>query len=227
MKQFIFLSIAIVATFFLATPAFADNGYGAPCTQSYGQPCAVAQSIIVNKEVQNPANGDYVDNLGTNDAKYSPMQQVNFRISVTNTGNTTLSDVKVTDTLPNYVTFVSGAGTFDASTKKLTFHVMDLKAGETRSFSLVAKTVAANDLPNNQGITCVTNNVVATSNGMETSDNAQFCIQTQATTKGGTPVYPAPKVTKTPATGAESFALIGFIPSALAGLLLRKRTKQA
>jgi uncharacterized repeat protein (TIGR01451 family) len=224
MKYFAFIT-AVLASLLLVQPAFADQGYGAPCNSTYGQPCAVAKNLLINKEVQNPQSGDFVDNLGTNDPKFGPMQLVPFRVTVKNTGDATLSDVTVVDTLPNFVTFESGAGSFDSNSNKLTFHVVDLKAGESRSFTITAKTVAANDLPSNQGITCVTNNAFASSEGMQTSDNAQFCIQTQITTKGGLQVFPAPKVTKTPPTGPEALPLLGFISSAVAGLFLKKRSK--
>lgn len=45
------------------------------------------------------------------------------------------------------------------------------------------------------------------------------------TTKGGLPVYPPTKATTTPNTGPESIALIGLIPSAIGGLLLRRKAK--
>lgn len=227
MKKQLFLAITLFASSLFmvsATPAMADNsGYGVPCNTTYGSPCE-SKNIIVNKMVQNPQNGDFVDNLGMNDPKFGPMQNVNFRITVTNTGNVLLQDVDVVDTLPSYVTFASGAGDFDTNTKKLRFHVKDLKAGESRSFTITAKTVAANDLPSNQGITCVTNSVFAGANGMESTDNAQFCIQTKVTTKGGMQVFPAPSITKTPATGPEMAYLLGLIPMGSLGYFLRRKT---
>lgn len=45
-----------------------------------------------------------------------------------------------------------------------------------------------------------------------------------STTKGGQQVYPAPSTDKNPNTGPELFALIGLIPAAAAGFLLRKKT---
>lgn len=221
-KVLISLITIFALSLFFVTPVSANNG-GYGCTPSYGNPCNKSKKIMINKMVQDPKTGDFVDNLGTNDPKFGPEQNVNFRITVTNTGNSHLSEVNVEDTLPSYVTFVSGAGNFDANTKKLFFTISDLKAGEARSFTIVAKTVSASDLPSNQGITCVTNNVVARSNDMEVADNAGFCIQTKVTTKGGMPVYSAPTVTKTPATGAESMLLLGLIPSILTGFALRKK----
>lgn len=215
------LTFLAFSLFFVAPVAADNSGYGVPCTTTYGNPCE-SKKIMINKMVQNPKDGNFVDNLGTNDPKFGPEQSVNFRITVTNTGNTLLSDVDVIDTLPSYVTFTSGAGNFDQATKKLRFHVKDLKAGESREFTITAKTVKASDLPKNQGITCVTNHVFAGANGMEATDNAAFCIQTQKTTKGGLPVFEAPNVTTTPATGAESLMFFTLIPSVLTGFMLRK-----
>ncbi len=45
------------------------------------------------------------------------------------------------------------------------------------------------------------------------------------TTKGGQPVYQAPKTVETPKTGPELFSLLGLIPTALGGHFLRKKSK--
>ncbi len=44
-------------------------------------------------------------------------------------------------------------------------------------------------------------------------------------TKGGQPVYPAPQSEVAPNTGPEALALVGLIPTALGGLLLRRKIK--
>ncbi len=43
--------------------------------------------------------------------------------------------------------------------------------------------------------------------------------------KGGFPVYPAPVMNQTPATGPEMLPLLGMIPTALAGFALRRKSK--
>jgi hypothetical protein len=63
---------------------------------------------------------------------------------------------------------------------------------------------------------------------MTVSDSAQLCIEKQApVTRGGLAVMPAPKVTKTPATGAESLILFGLAPLGSLGYILRKKTNRA
>ena len=152
-----------------------------------------------------------------------------FNITVANTGSSTINKVTVKDTLPQFVSFTSGPGSFDSNTKVLTFDVNDLKAGETKTFTIVAKITDAGQLPADQGITCVVNQALATAeNGQQSSDNSQFCIQKPVLgeTKGGLKVFPAPAVTTTPSTGPEMLPLIGLIPTGLFGFLLRRKTSK-
>jgi len=102
-----------------------------------------------------------------------------------------------------------------------------LTAGESKTFTVTAKTADQGQIPSDQGITCVVNQVMATSdNGQQSSDNSQFCIQKPVLgeTKGGLKVFPAPAITTTPATGPEMLPLIGLIPSGALGFLLRKKS---
>jgi len=191
-----------------------------------GQTCVQIGNVLINKTVQNPQTGAFLDNLNINDPKFTPSSNVTFHITVTNTGGSTINKTTVKDTLPGFVSFVSGPGSFDSNTKVLTFDIGNLKAGESRTFTVAAKVADEKQLPSDQGITCVVNQVMATSdNGQQSSDNSQFCIQKPVLgeTKGGLKVLPAPKVTITPPTGPEMLPLIGLIPTGLFGFLLRRR----
>jgi hypothetical protein len=73
-------------------------------------------------------------------------------------------------------------------------------------------------------VNCVVNQAKATSGKNSSSDISQVCIQNSVpTTKGGLPVYPAPNMSQTPATGPEMLPLLGLIPGALGGLILRRK----
>ena len=143
-------------------------------------------------------------------------------------GNVVINKTTVKDTLPQFVSFVSGPGSFDSNTKVLTFDVGNLAAGESRTFTIAAKVADADKLPSNQGITCVVNQAMSTAdNNQQSSDNSQFCIGKPVlgeTTKGGLKVFPSQPITKTPATGPEMLGLLGLIPSAITGFFLRKKT---
>ncbi len=223
-----FLSVFALATFALMASVQGVRADTA-CQPIYGggQTCVQVGNVLINKTVQNPQTGSFVDNLNINDPKFAPASSVKFNITVTNTGSSTINKTTVKDTLPGFVSFVSGPGSFDSNTKVLTFDVNDLKAGESKTFTVTAKIVDGGQLPSDQGITCVVNQALATSeNGQQSSDNSQFCIQKPVLgeTKGGLKVFPAPAVTTTPATGPEMLPLIGLIPTGVFGFILRKKS---
>lgn len=228
MKKALPFSLLFSAFFLLgALPAAAD----VICQPIYGggETCVQKGNILINKTVANPKTGTFVDNLSINDDKFLQDQTVTFQLAVTNTGGTTLSTVNVKDVFPQFVNFVAGPGNFDPNSKTLTFALNNLNPNESRTFTLTAVIVNANELPADRGIVCVVNQAQASSNGQLSSDNAQFCIQKQVlaaqvpTTKGGLKVFAPQPVTTTPATGPEMLPLIGLIPTGLIGFFLRKK----
>lgn len=222
--NFVILTVLSLALAGGLSPAFAD------CQALYGggQTCTSNFSFTINKMVQVPGKGggQYVDNLSINDPKYSPSQNVNYEIIVTNTSSQTIPTINVTDTFPQFITFVSGAGNYNQSNNTLNFTVSNLDAGKSVTYVLTAKTADENTLPNMQGITCVINQVSATdTNGDLNSDSSQLCIQKNVLGATPPPVLPTPKIVATPATGPEMLPLLSLIPGGLAGLMLRKKTK--
>ena len=222
--NFVILTILSLSLAGGLSPAFAD------CQALYGggQNCTSNFSFTINKMVQVPGKGggQYVDNLSINDPKYSPSQNVNYEIIVTNTGSQTIPTINVTDTFPQFIIFVSGVGNYNQSNNTLNFTVSNLDAGKSVTYVLTAKTADENTLPNTQGITCVINQVNATdTNGDLNSDSSQLCIQKNVLGATPPPVLPTPKIVATPATGPEMLPLLSLIPGGLAGLMLRKKTK--
>lgn len=218
-----------IVTLFLATcylllvtsPVLADG----TCVPVYGgQSCILASPILINKTVQHPKTGSFVDNLGVNDPRFSPNQTVNFQLAVTNTGTSTIAKTTIKDTFPQFVSFVAGPGSF--TNNVLSFEVDNLLPNETRIFTVTGKIADANSLPSDATITCVVNQATATTDNNQVSqDNAQVCIEKPVvTTKGGLLVEELPKkVFKTPPTGPEAIPLLALIPSAVAGIFLRKK----
>lgn len=227
MKKFIFtfLTITLFAASALSVSAVNYGGYGIPCEPIYGggQTCVSKGNLVINKTVKNPSNGDFVDNLSqTNDPKFGPNQTITFQLTVVNTGGQNFSEVTITDTIPNYLTFVSGPGTFDSNTNKLTFKIKDLGAGESRSYTINTK--VASNVPNDPAVNCVVNNVKAVTGNGEASDISQVCLQN--TGKGGFQVLGTPELKETPATGPEMLSLFGLIPLAFSGLFLRRKASK-
>ena len=242
----------LLSAFLLSALLFSGSAYASvTCQPIYGggETCVSRGDIDIEKKVKHPDSpkGEaekFVDNLSISESKYHAGDQVVFKLTVTNTGDATLSTVEVKDILPTYVTFVSGPGKFDANTKTLTYTLKDLKSKESRTETLVVKVVAESDLLIDNGSVCTVNksfatsdsattfttkvsvlDSFATSDGMSDQDNALFCIEKKVlVTKGGLPVKPAVKAAQTPPTGPEMWALIGLIPAGLSGILLRRRS---
>jgi len=226
------ITLGLISTGFLLPSTVLADGT-ANCTTSYGgyggygAGNCVNGNISINKTVQNPANNQFVDNLGSNDAKYNPDQQVNFKLTVSNTGNAGVSNVVVKDVLPSFLDYASSDGSFDANSKTVTITVGQLNPGDSKTYSVVGRVESATQLPTNVAIVCLVNQSTATGDGQPTSqDNAQFCVQenvlSASTTKGGLTVFPTPKVSKTPGTGPDALSLLALIPAVFAGLKLRK-----
>lgn len=197
------------------------------CPPVYGGGTACPQigNVVIDKKVARPGDGVFVDNLSLNDPKFAPDQSVTFQLTVTNTGNAALEKVTVKDIFPTEVTFVSGAGNYDANTRSLTFDLLNLQPNESRTFTLIAKVNPATQLPDNQA-SCVINQSIAQAPGMEAKDNAQFCIEkpgVPSTTKGGLKVFPPQKAVTTPPTGPEAIILSGLLTSGILGVFLRKK----
>lgn len=220
------LSVALFAL--SSVPAIADYG-STQCQPIYGggNTCVTTPNLEINKTVQNPSTNLYVDNLSVSDPKFAIGQTVTFKITVKNTSNTGLTNLTVTDILPDFVDFVSGVGSFDSKTRSLTIKLDKLESNEARDFYVQVK--VRSELPVDQNVTCVVNQSIITVGDKKSQDNSQFCIEkavvTPTTTKGGLKVFPPAKVQKTPDTGPEAVALFGLIPSAVGGLFLRRKSK--
>lgn len=228
MKKYILsLALAFVFSLLAVKASYADVS----CQPIYGggTTCVTSANILINKQVQNPANGQFVDNLGVNDTKFAANQNVTFQLIVTNTGGSSIDRILVKDTFPQFVSFVSGPGNFDSNNKVLSFEVDNLAAGQSQTFTVVGKVAPDNALAS--GINCVVNQSSAQiiSSGQMSQDNSQFCIQKGVmvpTTKGGIPVQPAPQMTTTPPTGPEMAIYPLLSGSGILGWFLRKRSSK-
>ena len=221
-RLFYTLFLFTALTFFLPNKAFAD------CQALYGggQTCT-SYSFSLQKFVQVPNQSwnDFVNNLSINDPKFSMSQTVNFRLIVTNTGSNNISSVTIVDTFPQFVSFVSGPGSFNNSNNTLTFVVNNLNVGRSQTFNLSGK-IANSGVP--QGITCVVNQAAGTDNNGDTNTaSSQLCIQNVVNVTPTPVVLSAAIVKTTPATGPEMLPLFGLIPAALGGLFLRKKSKKS
>lgn len=197
----------ITGLFLFARPVFATDY----CTTQYGgsETCRPSD-LTINKQVQNPVNGNFVENLSASDPTFSPGAEILFKLTIKNVSGETFNPVTIKDVLPSYLTFVSGPGTYDGDTHTLTFSLENFIAGETRTVEIVA-----NVLPTTASFVCVNNYAEARADivGRFDSDTAQFCIQTNVL-----------GATTLPAAGYNDLLLLApFAGIGLAGIALLKK----
>lgn len=198
----------------LPSKAYAD------CQQVYGGAInCVSYNFSVQKFVETPGTNNFVNNLSVSNPTFSANQNVLFKIVITNTGTQNIPTLTVVDTLPQFLTFVSGPGTYNSNNNTLTFVINNLNAGQSQTINITAKVTTLNNLP--AGETCVVNQAVATdSNGMSNNATSQLCIQTPT-------VLPVVKAKVTPPTGPETLPLALLLPGALGGLFLRRKSQKS
>jgi len=209
---FLFLIVAPVAN--------ASGQYGnSTCQVVYGggvygtDSCPTNVKFGINKLIQNPTNGqEFVENLTLSDARFKQGDNIVFQIKVKNTGDTTLQNIEVVDTLPESLTFVSGPGKYDASTRKLVINIDSLNAGNEAIYFINAKVVTSSS-------SCATNEVIAKTSSLMAEDSSNFCLETSVTE-----VKPKVMLKTIPQTGPES-VLIATLPALLgAGVYLRRKS---
>lgn len=211
MKQLLFAGVSLIVV--LAVAAFSPLAVSA--SGIYGQYGGGSNPgiILVDKMVRNPKTGAYVDNLGLVDEKYISDNAVYFKITVQNTGDSVISRVTVVDTLPPYVTYVTG-GSYDSASRNVTFYFDKVAPNEARSTILQVKVVPVKDLPAEKSVLCPVNKVVASAPDIGIDeDTSQFCIERKVMAQ------------KVPETGDPIGLILGLgsIPTLLAGIKLRKR----
>lgn len=217
---------ALVSSFVLAAMAtFAPSVYADTCTTQYGgTTTCVPTDLTINKQVAKPVvetkGGTqtvvFVENLTTTDPTFAPGADVLYRLIITNASNKTFNPVKVKDTLPPYLEFVSGPGTYDAATRTLAFELENMTAGETRTVEIQAKIVDVTKFPSGKSLFCVTNVAEVRAEDRFDSDSAQICLQNGEV------------VRNLPVAGFNDFALLlPFAGVGLGGVALLKGKKKS
>ncbi len=185
------------------------------CTTQYGgTTTCVPSELTINKQVKNPVTNVFVENLTSTDPAFSPGNDVLFKLTIKNGSGETFNPVTVKDTLPTFLTFVAGPGTFDKPSNTLTIKLENVIAGETRTVEILAKVLNSRAFPAGKSFFCVTNAAAVSALNRTDSDTAQLCIQTQVL-----------GVTTLPVAGFDDLLLLlPFAGVGLGGLaLLRKK----
>ncbi len=171
----IFLA-AILLFVGMFSPVFAQYGpYGGP---------DVSKSILLDKKIGNPYQSkgssiEYLDNLSSSDYKFSPGQNVYFKITVKNTSDTKIYGITVKEFVPSYLTLVDGPGSYNSDNRTITINAGDFGKDEEKVYSFKFKIAGQEKLPSDKGVMCLVNKAEASNNEVYDDDTAQFCIEKQ------------------------------------------------
>lgn len=134
--------------------------------------------LAITKQVKNQSTGTNF----SSEVNARTGERVIFRVTVTNTGNAAIHNVRMTDPIPNGLQFddsVVTEGTPSYNIPTLTVNFGTLQPGATRTVEFAAKVLAT-------GNTRVCNIATATGDGVG-SVQAQACVNVITTPKPGTP----------------------------------------
>lgn len=199
MKKIFTLILGLILSLILVKPALAYQ-YGG---------VEVSKKISIDKVVRDPSRttkgGEpvWVDNLFLADYRFGPNEGVEFKITITNTGNQDLDNVHFKDSLPEYLKYLSGD--YDVT--------FNLKTGESRDFYLNAKVASQDQFA---GSYCLVNLAEAWFNGQKDQDTTQVCIG-----KEGEPIQVLPEAGPT-----ESLIILlgSTILAITGGVLIKKKS---
>ncbi|MDP3998204.1 MAG: hypothetical protein Q8P89_01125 [bacterium] len=179
------------------------------CETQYGggQVCVRTGQLQIDKEVFDPQENKFVDNLGLTSHKFSPGDEVVFKLMIKNVGDATFDKVSVNDTFPSLLERTSG---------DLSFEIGDLTPGETEEREIKAKVVSSSQFPEDKTTVCVVNSAEVRSGDEHDADTSQVCVERKVL---GAVVQPA--------TGPQDwlFILTLLLEAGIAGILLKKFSK--
>lgn len=187
------------------------------CTEQYGgKVCATPGKLVLNKKVFNPSSQTFVDNLGLSDHRFVSGEKVFFQIVAQNVGETSLTNVKLTDTLPQQLKLTSSSTVFT---------IASLVAGASEERQIQAEVVFLSTTPKGGSTLCVVNTAEAKSDEEHDRDTAQVCVEQKA---AGLPVKEVLPVKQLPPTGPNDWALYlgASLISGLAGFTFLRLGKR-
>ncbi len=195
------------------------SSVSAGCGGQYESPCQ-SYSILVDKMVAKPGTENYVDNLSISDyPRFAPSQTVLFKVTIKNTSTTTFGGMTAKDFVPDYLTPIEGPGTFDSTTRTISWDAGAFAVDEQKTYYFKMQVATQSNLPADKGLLCgiedgLVNKAQAWSNTTTDDDSSQFCIEKQ--------VVGAPKV---PSAGPELGILLlsGQVALLGVGIYLKRK----
>lgn len=180
------------------------------------------KTISVDKKLRYISDTKYVDNISSDQRKFNNGELIEFFVKVTNTGDTNLKNIKVTDKLPPFLKLIFYPGKYNSTDNQIEWVIDELNAGHSQDFLIRAKIDQAQYV---KTLTKETNVVNVRVDELGARDDASYYILSKLTTV--VPVADGKGEVIIPVTGSGSLVLetIGVISMGLTGLAMRKKIR--
>jgi uncharacterized repeat protein (TIGR01451 family) len=178
------------------------------------------KTITIDKKLRSLADSKYVDNISNSTKIFSNGELIEFFVKVTNSGDTNLKNIKVTDNLPPFLKLIFYPGTYNSTDNKLEWTIDELNAGHSQEFLIRAKIDKASEV---KTLTKETNVAQVRVDELGARDDASYYILNKGTT-----IVPDGKgeiIIPETGNGALIIETIGVISVGLSGLALRKKIR--
>ncbi len=142
------------------------------------------RAISVDKKIRPIDSENYYDNISSDVAIFFDGDTLEFKVSVENIGNETLSNIKVEDQLPANLALVFYPGELNKVNNVITWTIDKLEVGEVKNFLIRARISEANKLVNLNKRTNVAN---VSADGLSDKDDASYFIGVKSVPKTGDP----------------------------------------
>jgi len=112
------------------------------------------KTISIDKKIRGIGSTEYKDNISASEKVFYENDTVEFKVTVENTGDGILKNIKVVDYLPPFLKLIFYPGTYNSTDNKVEWTIDSLNAGDSQEFLIRAK---INDSKNVKTLTKETN----------------------------------------------------------------------
>lgn len=131
------------------------------------------KTISIDKKLREVGDAEYVNNISASEKVFYENDTVEFKITVENTGDGVLKNIKVVDYLPPFLKLIFYPGTYNSTDNKVEWTIDELNAGHSQEFLIRAK---INDSKNVKTLTKETNFAKVCVDEICDKDDAQYYI---------------------------------------------------
>ena len=165
------IGFVLAAASILALSLLSPTGVGA---QYYSQGDS-KKIVTVDKKIRLPKEDALLDNVPNSKYVFVDGDIIEFEIVVTNSGNEDLTEVKLSDVMPAYLSLIFNPGSFDKNSNTVNWSLDKFLAGESRKYIIRAKISGVESVSGIQ-IVKLTNKVYVAAGEVSDQDFASYYV---------------------------------------------------